>query len=104
MRSWFSFTRLYRLSGSVVRTILVNPNYFLKTLLALIVVAMLIAAYSAGLAFLLFGQSNYRGGPSDEFKDMAEYIFSRVIPVLFWWVLAPFLLLVSYFKLKERQV
>ncbi|WP_242923801.1 hypothetical protein [Pontibacter liquoris] len=79
-------------------------NNFLKTLLALIVVAFAIAAYTGGLGYLLFGQSNYRGGPSDEFKDTAEYIFKNIIPLLFWWLLAPFMLLVSYFKLKERQV
>ena len=79
-------------------------NNCLKTLLALIVVAMLIGAYGAGLGYLLFGHSNYGGGPSEEFRETAEYIFANIIPMLFWWVLAPFLLLVSYFKLKERQV
>ncbi|GAA4426030.1 hypothetical protein GCM10023188_07630 [Pontibacter saemangeumensis] len=79
-------------------------NNFLKTLLAVIVAVLLIAAYSGGVGYLLFGQSNYRGGPSDEFKDTAEYIFTKVIPMLFWWLFAPFMLVVSYFKLKERQV
>lgn len=79
-------------------------NNFLKTLLALIVVVLLIGAYSGGLGYLLFGQSNYGGVTHGEFKDNLEYIFTKIIPMLFWWLFAPFMLLVSYFKLKERQV
>ena len=81
-----------------------RSNNFLKTLLALIVVALLITAYTGGLGYLLFGQGNHRLEPNSELKDTAEFIFTKVIPMLFWWLFAPFLLLVSYFKLKERQV
>ncbi|MFD3002255.1 hypothetical protein ACFS7Z_17925 [Pontibacter toksunensis] len=81
-----------------------RSNNFLKTLLVLIVVVLLIAAYTGGLGYLLFGQAHNRLEPDSGLKDTAEFIFTRIIPMLFWWLLAPFLLVVSYFKLKERQV
>lgn len=80
-----------------------RSNNFLKTVLAVIVVALLIGAYTGGLGHLLFG-SGYRMEPDNKLKDTAEFIFTKVIPMLFWWLFAPFMLLVSYFKLKERQV
>lgn len=79
-------------------------NNFLKTLLALIVVAMLIAAYIGALYYLLFGSGNYYLPEGSEMKETIWYIMEVIVPMLFWWLLAPFLLLVSYFKLKERQV
>lgn len=81
-------------------------NNFLKTLLALFVIAIVIGGYSAGLGYLLFGggEFNMGAGTASEFKDTAEFIFKDVVPFLFWYVLGPFLLVVSYFKLKERQV
>ncbi|QCR23834.1 hypothetical protein [Pontibacter sp. SGAir0037] len=77
---------------------------FLKTLLTIIVVGMALAAYSGGLGYLLFGNRGVKVGPTGEFKETAEFIFTKVIPFIFWYLLAPFLLVVSYFKLKERQV
>ncbi|MCJ8164694.1 hypothetical protein MKJ04_07555 [Pontibacter sp. E15-1] len=105
-KSFFVVIRVYLVTQAifVLGATAFRGNNFLKTLLALIVAALLISAYTGGLGYLLFGQSNYRGGPSDEFKDTAEYIFTKIIPMLFWWLFAPFMLLVSYFKLKERQV
>lgn len=79
-------------------------NNFLKTLLALIVAALLIGAYIGALYYLLFGSGNYYLPDGSEMKETIKYIFEVIIPMLFWWLLAPFLLLVSYFKLKERQV
>lgn len=81
-----------------------RSNNFLKTVLALILVAMLIAAYSGGLGYLLFGSGNYNVDENSELGATAKFIFNTIIPMLFWWVLAPFLVVVSYFKLKERQV
>ena len=105
-RDFFTVIRVYMVTQAVflLGATTFRNNNFLKTLLALIVVALLIAAYTGALGYLLFGQSNYRAGPGNEFKDTAEFIFTEIIPMLFWWLLAPFLLLVSYFKLKERQV
>jgi hypothetical protein len=79
-------------------------NNFFKTLLALFIVVMLISAYGAGLGYLLFGGNDFRVQPDSELQKPAEFIFREVIPFLYWYVLGPFLLLVAYFKLKERQV
>lgn len=81
-------------------------NNFLKTVLALIVVVLLIAAYTGLLGYALFGNSGMRfeEGKATEYERTAELIIETVVPFLFWFVLAPFLLFVSYFKLKERQV
>jgi len=79
-------------------------NNFLKTLLALILAAFAIAAYAGGLGYLLFWDGTHQVRLGGEQRDITEYIFTKGIPMLFWWLLAPFLLLVSYFKLKERQV
>ncbi len=79
-------------------------NNFLKTLLALFLIALVFGAYSAGLGYLLFGGNEYRAQPGTELKGTMEFIFKEVVPFLFWFVLGPFLLVVSYFKLKERQV
>jgi MFS family permease len=79
-------------------------NNFFKTLLALFIIAMLWSMYGAGLGYLLFEQSNYRLQPGNELQKPFEFIFREAIPFMFWYVLGPFLLLVAYFKLKERQV
>ncbi|MBC5994829.1 hypothetical protein [Pontibacter cellulosilyticus] len=81
-------------------------NNFLKTLLALFLIAIVVGGYAVGLAYMLFGNKGNLG-PSDvsgDFHKTAEFIFTDVVPFLFWYVLGPFLLVVSYFKLKERQV
>ncbi|MCC9168044.1 hypothetical protein [Pontibacter harenae] len=78
---------------------------FLKTLLSLFLIAAVVGAYSSGLVYTLF--QGHGVGPhnlSKEFEDSAEYIFTKIIPFIFWYLLAPFLLVVSFFKLKERQV
>ena len=80
-------------------------NYFLKTLLLLFVLVLLIGMYGSGLAFMLFDEGNISPKSfSVSMKDTAEFIFTEAIPFIFWYLLGPFLLLVSYFKLKERQV
>lgn len=76
---------------------------FLKTLLTLFVIVLIVGTYSAGFGYLLFGKDG-PGSIDQEFKDTAEYIFTKVLPFVFWYLLAPYLLVVSYFKLKERQV
>lgn len=80
-------------------------NNFLKTLLAVFIFFTLVAIYTGGLGSLLFGGGGV--GPhniSPEFTATLGYIFSNIMPFLFWFVLPLFMLLVSYFKLKERQV
>jgi hypothetical protein len=60
----------------------------------------------AGLLFLLlFGTTSLHiENVSPEFQYFMTDVFTKVLSFLFWYVLAPFMLVVSYFKLKERQV
>ena len=80
-------------------------NNFLKTLLALFLIAVVVVGYTALLGYTLFGNGTAHIIPETSgLKDTAEFIFKDVVPFLFWFVLGPFVLVVSYFKLKERQV
>ncbi|RIJ36622.1 hypothetical protein [Pontibacter oryzae] len=81
-------------------------NNFLKTLLALFVFFTLWAMYTGGVGYILFGAngSGVNHGFSHEFKNLMEAFVKHILPFLFWFVLPLYLLVVSYFKLKERQV
>ncbi|PRY06073.1 hypothetical protein CLV24_12855 [Pontibacter ummariensis] len=96
----FMVTQTFFFLGAVA----FRGNNFLKTLLALFLIAMVLAAYTGGLGYLLFGGGNHHLEPGSELKGTAEFIFKEVVPFLYWFVLPLFLLVVSYFKLKERQV
>lgn len=86
---------------------------FLKTILALFVLVMIIAFYSAILSKLLFFTSSFKNqwwmnnigmNHSFDMKNMAEHVIVPIAKVLFWGCTAPFFLIVSYFRLKEREV
>ncbi|MFT2009130.1 hypothetical protein ACMA1I_10685 [Pontibacter sp. 13R65] len=82
-------------------------NNFLKTLLALIIFAFIITLYGSTLGYLLFnseGQVVTEQTMNPALKDKFDFIFTQIIPFIFWYLLAPFMLVVSYFKLQERQV
>lgn len=83
-----------------------RSNNFLKTLLALFAIALVVIGYTTLLGYTLLGEGTAHIGPGTggELKGTAEFIFKELVPFLFWYVLGPFLLVVSYFKLKERQV
>lgn len=85
---------------------------FLKTVLALFVVSFAIALFSSILSKILFFShsgnmpwwamniSNHQAG----MKHFAEDIIVPAAKILFWGCTAPFFLLVSYYRLKEREV
>ncbi|WP_299756148.1 hypothetical protein [uncultured Pontibacter sp.] len=81
-------------------------NNFMKTLLAAFILFTVLGMYTGGVGYLLFGESRHFGpdNTSVEFRDSMRFLFKEVIPFLFWFVLPLYLLVVSYFKLKERQV
>jgi hypothetical protein len=75
----------------------------LKTLLSAFIFWIGVGLYAALIFWMLFGSGKaFQPGTdiSIELKDMLEFIFKGVIYV----VLPLFLLTVSYFKIKERQV
>jgi hypothetical protein len=81
---------------------------FLKTLLALFVIILIIVFYSSLAGRLIiahnFSTMHFDGDISDSVKNFFENTFVPVIKVVFWYCLAPFFLVVSYFRLKEREV
>ena len=80
-------------------------NYnFLKTLLSIFLFFVILASFAGSLAGILF-QGHFDGVNMDFDNDSSlEYFISKTVPSIFWYGLAPFLLIVSYFKLKEREV
>ncbi|HET6244804.1 MAG: hypothetical protein H0V01_05150 [Bacteroidetes bacterium] len=80
-------------------------NNFLKTILSILLFCVLISIFSALTVSLIF-----KGGQVDSrtmdigFTTYITDTFVPVISFLFWYLLGPFMLLVSFFKLKERQV
>lgn len=78
-------------------------NNFLKTLFSLFILANVLGIYTGILGWTVIGFNN-SFEPSYEFQDWATSFAETVFPILFWYVLGPFMVVVSYFKLKERQV
>jgi hypothetical protein len=80
-------------------------NNFLKTLLAVIIFVLIIGIYSGSLGWLLFsGEKENDLNVSGDFKLSTERFAELASHIFFWYVFAPFMLVVSYFSLKERQV
>lgn len=81
---------------------------FLKTLLSLFVLALIIVTFSAIYGRILLGNGFDGSINIDEgdlyMSNFFENYFVPVVKVLFWYIMAPFLMIVSYFTLKEREV
>jgi len=81
---------------------------FLKTILSLFVIILIIAIYSSLAARLIvfhnFYSMHFGDDLPESMKDFFVNIFAPAMKVLFWYCLAPFFLIVSYFRLKEREV
>lgn len=80
-----------------------RKNNFLKTLFALFVVALVVGLYTGGLAWLVLSkEGNINFSHNDAGNRIGETI-EQVADAFFRYVLGPFMLIVSYFRLKERQ-
>ncbi|AHM62979.1 hypothetical protein D770_23670 [Flammeovirgaceae bacterium 311] len=78
---------------------------FLKTLLVLVVLPMIIGMYVALLIWLFFGSTNMHFGPDTiSINDTIFPNLGYIIKFLWYGVLGPYMLLITYFTLKERQV
>ncbi|MDQ3394679.1 MAG: hypothetical protein M3512_11290 [Bacteroidota bacterium] len=80
-------------------------NNFLKTLFAIFLFTMILALF-AGLMFLIVFKSTHVqiDNVSPEFQYFITDVFAKYATYFYWYVLAPFMLVVSYYKLKERQI
>ena len=80
-------------------------NNFLKTLLALFIHAVVIFGYTGLLGYLLFGnRAVFQEDKAASFEGTVKFFTDQLLPFLFWFALPVFLMIVSFFKLKERQV
>lgn len=80
-------------------------NYnLLKTLFSLFLIVAVVAAFGGILTWILFGGQINGEEFDDNFKMTGEAFFTQVVPFIFFYLIGPFLLVVSYFKLKEREV
>jgi hypothetical protein len=81
---------------------------FLKTLLSLFAVGIAIAIYTSLAARLIvfhnFNSIQFGNYIPENMQDFFQNTFAPTVTNLFWYCLAPFFLVVSYFRLKERQV
>ncbi len=86
-----------------------RKHNFLKTLLALFVVYFAISLYVSLAGLIIFRPWEYHFSSINQFPtSRLEHFFTDLFPgimkIIFWYVMAPFFLIVSYFSLKERQV
>ena len=78
---------------------------FLKTLLVLVVLPIILGIYGALLGWLLFEDTNIHIGPDT--TEINGIVNHGVVPIFrfMWYALfGPYMLLTTYFTLKERQV
>jgi MFS family permease len=77
-------------------------NNYLKTLLAIFVIQMAMSLVLGLLGYAIFPSSVT--GITPEAEKTLEGFVKYFNPFLFWGIICFYLLIVSYFKLKERQV
>ena len=85
-----------------------TKHNFLKTLLTLFFIIMVIGIYSGIMGWIIFGDFNQAFTFDDEIDFESHMLFADTIPDIarffFHYLMAPFFLVVSYFRLKERQI
>ena len=83
-----------------------RKNNFLKTALALIGLAIVLGLFTVTLGYLVLNHHGLAFTSEDhvEFTLVHNSFIGPTIEFLFWAVLGPYMLLTSYFTLKERQV
>lgn len=84
-----------------------RKNNMLKTILSLFVISMTINVILIFFAWIFFGQIGFHIEP-DTVNSGLQTIITQTLPkvaeIIFYALIIPFCLLVSYFKLKEREV
>ncbi|MFW5793205.1 MAG: hypothetical protein ACOCWC_02895 [Bacteroidota bacterium] len=80
---------------------------FIKTALSLLVIGMAFMVFTIIMTFVLFGSGNPYFS-NNTINPEVQHVFENIIPMIFkivyFGLLAPFCLLVSYFRIKEREV
>jgi hypothetical protein len=83
-------------------------NNFLKTILSLFVISIIVNIIGFIIMYLAFGATGFQGNNFElvdpDFAFSMERIFPLTMKIIFYAIIVPFCLVVSYFKLKEREV
>lgn len=79
-------------------------NNFLKTILSIVLLIIGLSIFSAILGYLLFIDGVHKEDIDDGLVNFVRFDLLHSFTMFFWYLLGPFLLVVSYFKLKERQI
>ena len=90
-----------------------NRFTFFKTSFSVVILALGIAFLTLLFFRIIFASyfdslfepmENIMMVPNQAFQDFAQYTLWPLVQNVFWYVLAPLLWVVAYFKLKEREV
>jgi hypothetical protein len=100
---------IYMVTQSVffLGAIYFRKNNFLKTVLTAFVLMMLLSTWAGLSMWITFGTGHF--SPDNEslspaFVNYMENVVPSIAKIVFWGILTPFFLTVSYFTLKEREV
>lgn len=116
--SWLELSAFEMSAGELIGSYLVahsifflgacafQKHNFLKTILSVVIVSIVIGLIVVGVAYLMLGDQVMTQGEvhfsSAEFALQDQ--FTQIAEVVIDYLTVPFFLVVSYFKLKERQV
>lgn len=84
-----------------------RKNNFIKTVLVIFIISQILMVFMIIITFLLFKSGNPYMSENiinTEFQLVFESTFKNLVQIAYFGLLAPFCLLVSYFRLKEREV
>ncbi|MFC2136842.1 hypothetical protein ACFLTE_01575 [Bacteroidota bacterium] len=87
-----------------------KKHAFLKTLLSLFIIGMAISIIAGFLTWGIIGEFkiDHTSIETQNLPPGLSYFFEEQFPIIvkivFWYLAAPFILLISYFKLKESEV
>lgn len=109
--SFFTQDFLYNIgSYMVIQTIFLwgasffRKNNFLKTVLSLLLLFISLGLWGGLLIWLFYGQEINVTGADAEIEATVENILKPAMQFLYWGVLGPYMLVTTYFTLKERQL
>ncbi len=84
-----------------------RKNNFLKTILSLFVIQIVLNTFLFLLVYLVVGKEGFQGDMQHvniNLNHFATETFPLLMKIFFFGILGPFCLIVSYFRLKEREV
>ncbi len=84
-----------------------KKNNFFKTILSLFLIALVISMWTSLMAYLLFGKTriviNNLNFP-EPWHHFAENSLPYITKTIYWGIIGPFFLFISWLRVKEREV